>query len=381
LYNSNTKNNINEKYNSNLQHIKLVKKLNFLTRAKKLLFKVKVDEQQLSLIAANLAQLYKAGIPITTALELVADVLHSKTYKDSLGKVLMRIKQGNSLSEGFSEFKELYPEFFIGIIAIGENTGKLYFVLKGLNVFYDKCFFIKKEIKNASAYPKFIFVSIIILTIFFLNKILPNFCEIYNSMNIKLPANCKGLYDLNNFFKNEPLLVTITISSWTLIAGILFKYFANKISINNFTKINIVKSFFEYIMVVLFSIITSTGINISQALESCENSIGFDYLKKKIRKINIDILNGKTLTESLEKSGIFSKYTLAIIKIGEESGTINVGFEELADNLERQLFQQIKKYLSYISPIFMCIMAVLVVTFMVGFLIPLFNNMKSGIRG
>jgi len=381
LYNSNTKNNINEKYNSNLQHIKLVKKLNFLTRAKKLLFKVKVDEQQLSLIAANLAQLYKAGIPITTALELVADVLHSKTYKDSLGKVLMRIKQGNSLSEGFSEFKELYPEFFIGIIAIGENTGKLYSVLKGLNVFYDKCFFIKKEIKNASAYPKFIFVSIIILTIFFLNKILPNFCEIYNSMNIKLPANCKGLYDLNNFFKNEPLLTTITIISWTLIAGILFKYFANKISINNFTKINIVKSFFEYIMVVLFSIITSTGINISKALESCENSIGFDYLKKKIRKINIDILNGKTLTESLEKSGVFSKYTLAIIKIGEESGTINVGFEELADNLERQLFQQIKKYLSYISPIFMFIMAILVVTFMVGFLIPLFDNMKSGIRG
>jgi len=381
LYNSNTKNNINEKYNSNLQHIKLVKKLNFLTRAKKLLFKVKVDEQQLSLIAANLAQLYKAGIPITTALELVADVLHSKTYKDSLGKVLMSIKQGNSLSEGFSEFKELYPEFFIGIIAIGENTGKLYFVLKGLNVFYDKCFFIKKEIKNASAYPKFIFVSIIILTIFFLNKILPNFCEIYNSMNIKLPANCKGLYDLNNFFKNEPLLTTITIISWTSIAGILFKYFANRISIDNFTKINIVKSFFEYIMVVLFSIITSTGINISKALESCENSIGFDYLKKKIRKINIDILNGKTLTESLEKSGVFSKYTLAIIKIGEESGTINVGFEELADNLERQLFQQIKKYLSYISPIFMFIMAILVVTFMVGFLIPLFDNMKSGIRG
>jgi len=293
----------------------------------------------------------------------------------------MSIKQGNSLSEGFSEFKELYPEFFIGIIAIGENTGKLYSVLKGLNVFYDKCFFIKKEIKNASAYPKFIFVSIIILTIFFLNKILPNFCEIYNSMNIKLPANCKGLYDLNNFFKNEPLLTTITIISWTLIAGILFKYFANKISINNFTKINIVKSFFEYIMVVLFSIITSTGINISKALESCENSIGFDYLKKKIRKINIDILNGKTLTESLEKSGVFSKYTLAIIKIGEESGTINVGFEELADNLERQLFQQIKKYLSYISPIFMFIMAILVVIFMVGFLIPLFDNMKSGIRG
>ena len=83
-------------------------------------------------------------------------------------------------------------------------------------------------------------------------------------------------------------------------------------------------------MVLLFSIITSTGINISQALEYCENSMSFDYLRKKIKEINISILKGRTLTEALEKSGIFSKYTLAIIKIREESGTIEEGFKELS---------------------------------------------------
>ena len=371
---------INEKYKLNFDYRKVFESLNFHDIRLVLIFKAKVNEEQLSLIASNLAQIYKDGIPITTALELVADILPNKTYKNSLLKVLVFIQQGKSLSEGFAQFKDLYPEFFIGIISIGENTGKLYEVLKGLNVYYDKSLFIKREIKNATAYPLFVFVSMIILIIFLINKVIPSFCEIYKSMNIELPANCKFLRDINSTFKNNPFLTMITMSSWGLMSIILFKCFFKKINIEKFTKINIVKSFFEYIMVLLFSIITSTGINISQALEYCENSMSFAYLRKKIKEINISILKGRTLTEALEKTGVFSKYTLAIIKIREESGTIEEGFKELSNNLEYKLCEQIKKYLRFISPIFMVIMAIFIVIFLLGFVLPLFDNLKSGMR-
>ncbi|HEX9027399.1 MAG TPA: type II secretion system F family protein [Clostridium sp.] len=377
---SNIRNKINEKSNSNLGYIKAFESLKFHNIRLGLLFKSKVNEEQLSLIASNLAQLYKDGIPITTALELVADILPNKTYKNSILKVLVFIKQGKSLSEGFAQFENLYPEFFIGIITIGENTGKLYEVLKGLNIYYDKSLFIKREIRDASMYPLFIFASMIILIIFLINKVIPGFCEIYKSMNIELPANCKFLYDINSTFEKNPLLTIITMSSWTLIAIILSKCLSNKINCENLIKVNIVKSFFEYIMVLLFSIITSTGINILQALQYCENSMSFAYLRKKIKEINISILNGRTLTEALGKSEIFSKYTLAIIKIREESGTIEEGFKELSDNLEYKLFQKIKKYLKFISPIFMVIMAIFITIFLLGFVLPLFNNLKSGIR-
>jgi len=377
---SNIRNKINVKSKFNFEYSKIFGNFNFQDIRLGLLFKSKVNEEQLSLIASNLAQIYKDGIPITTALELVADTLPNKTYKNNLLKVLVLIKQGKSLSEGFVQFKDLYPAFFIGIISIGENTGKLYEVLKGLNVYYDKSLFIKKEIKNASAYPAFVFASMIILIIFLINNVVPNFCEIYKSMNIELPTNCKFLYDINSNLKSNPFLTIITMSSWGVMSIIVLRYFFKKINIEKFTKINIVKSFFEYIVVLLFSIITSTGINISQALEYCENSMSYDYLRKKIKEINISILKGRTLTEALEKSGLFSKYTLAIIKIREETGTIEEGFKELANNLEDKLFQQIKKYLRLISPIFMFIMAIFIVTFLLGFVLPLFDNLKSGIR-
>ncbi|EKQ58193.1 MULTISPECIES: type II secretion system F family protein [unclassified Clostridium] len=375
MHNSNTQNIYNENYSSDLNYKKKSKEFKSFP-----LFQNKVREKQLSLISGNLAQLYKDGITITYALELVADILPDKIYKNNLTNVLGAINRGESLSQGFSEYKNLYPDFFIGMISIGENTGKLYEVLRGLNIYYDKLLFIKKEIKNASTYPMFIFASIVILGIFLLNIVVPNFCEIYKSMNIPMPASCKLLYDINLSIKSNPVLVGITLTSWTLLLAIILRLICKKITVDKFIKIKIVKSFFEYIMVILFSIITSTGINISIALKYCENSISFTYLRKKIKMINEDILRGSTLTESLDNSGLFSKYTLAIVRIREESGSIEEGFKELANKLENELFEKISKYLKLINPIFMLIMASFIVMFMIGFVIPLFDNLKNGIR-
>ncbi|WP_026886463.1 type II secretion system F family protein [Clostridium beijerinckii] len=354
--------------------------ITFLSLKKVIKFKHKVNEEQLALISGSLAQIYKDGIRITEALDLVADILSNKIYKDSVYGVLALIKQGSSLSQGFSEFRGLYPEFFIGIISIGENTGKLYEVLKGLSIYYDKWLFIKKEIKNACIYPIFILISMILLSLFLVNEVIPNFCEIYKSMNIKLPKGCQIIYDMSIAFKHNHLVTAVAIFSWALILVILIRCLSNQISITKLTKISIVRSFFEYIMVLLFSIITSTGINISQALKYCENSMSFLYLRNKITEINSNIISGETLTESLEKSGVLSKYALAIVRIREEGGTIEEGFKELANTLEYRLNEKIQKYLKLINPIFVVIMAGFITIFMLIFVLPLFNNLQGGIR-
>lgn len=339
----------------------------------------RTNENQLSLISGSLAQIYIDGIPINTALELVEDVVPNKIYKNSLSGVLSSVKQGKSLSESFAQFNDLYPEFFTGIISIGEDTGKLYEVLKGLNMFYDKVLFIKKEIRNACVYPILIFISMIILGMFLINNIIPSFCEIYKSMNIELPAACRFLYDLNNNFKNNPVVAMTTIISWTAIAVIILRFIFNKLNIGMFIKINIVNLFIEYMLVFLFSIIVSTGINISQALEYCENNMSITYMKKKISEINNSIIEGSTLTQSMEKSKSFSKYTIAVIKIHEEGGRIDEGFKGLAQNLENKLHNKIKQYLKYINPIFIFIMSSFIVLFILGFVLPLFDKLQSGI--
>lgn len=341
----------------------------------------KVNEEQLALISGNLAQLYKDGISINTALELIEEVISNKSYKNSLSKVLSSIKEGKTLSEGFKEFEYLYPSFFTGILSIGENSGKLYEVLKGLNMYYEKVIFIKREFINASIYPIFIFISLIVFGGILLNTVIPSFYDIYDSMDIMPPAICKYLYEINLNLKTNTLIMICFMVSWgLLLPAISLRHILNNIKTHRFTKINIVKCYYEYMMVLLFSIITSSGVNISYALEYCELGINSDYLKEKINEINKNILKGNTLNESLQRTGMFSKYVLAIIKIREESGSIEEGFKELNSNLESKLIKKIQRYLSFIQPLLVVFMGILILAFLIIFILPLFNNLRSGIR-
>lgn len=372
--------NFNKIYHIGESYNALISKFKELNKSCKLSFNKKSNDQ-LALISGNLAKVYKNGIPINTGIELIEEVTTNKIYKNSLSKVLKAIKEGRTLSEGFKEFENLYPSFFTGIISIGENSGKLYEVLLGLSNYYEKMVFIKKELINACIYPIFIFISLIFLGIALLNNILPSFYEIYNDMNITPPILCTVLYEFSELVRISPFISICFIVSWGIILPIIIlKLLWKNIKMKIVSQIKIVKYAYEYMLILLFLIITSSGLNISHGLEYCENAISSNYIKEKINEINRNILNGNALNESLERTGSFSKYTLAIVKIREESGTIVEGFEELSIKLEEDIKNKIQKYLALIQPLLVISMGFLILGFLTFIILPLFDNLKIGIR-
>ncbi|WP_200849312.1 type II secretion system F family protein, partial [Clostridium neonatale] len=125
-----------------------------LKNASSMIFRNKVNEELLIIICDNLAEIYKDGINIDYGIEIISDAIFDKSYKESLNVVLKYIKEGRTLSESFNEVDELYPPFFIGMLAVGESSGSLYKILIALKIFYEKSVFIKKEIKKELSYPK-----------------------------------------------------------------------------------------------------------------------------------------------------------------------------------------------------------------------------------
>ncbi|WP_455821555.1 type II secretion system F family protein [Clostridium butyricum] len=138
---------------------KIVNKVRSLFSEKRnLVIRRGADEKQVSFIARSLGEMYKDGITINKALTLVRESVSHKEYKNSLKTIHSAIHNGKGLSEAFKECTPLYPELFIGLIFIGENTGKLYEILKRLGNFYEKICEIKNEVKMACIYPLFIII-------------------------------------------------------------------------------------------------------------------------------------------------------------------------------------------------------------------------------
>lgn len=342
--------------------------------------RTRVNEKQISFIAKSLGQIYKDGIPINKALVLVEESVTDKKYKKSLKSIIKRINEGDSLSEAFKENGYLYPELFIGLIFIGENTGKLYDILIQLGSYYEKSSELKSEVKMACIYPCLILFSIMLLIVVFISRIIPSFYSIYNSMGITPSYFYAAVYNFQAGFKENFIVNMNFILCWSAVAIIVMRCILSNTSFNYTMKLKIVKDILEYMTVLIFSIITNSGINILQGLEYCNGSIRPEYLNCKITGIRNSILEGNTLSEALEESSLLSNYTLAVIRVREETGSIDEGFKNVSLNLEKEIHKKVNNYLKALSPLLVIVMGILVFIFISVFVMPLFKEIQSGIR-
>ncbi|MEW5908145.1 MAG: type II secretion system F family protein [Patescibacteria group bacterium] len=89
----------------------------------------------LARISDNLNTLLSSGIPLVRSLEITADVVGNEIYKKILIDSMEAVKGGNPLSESLSK-SEFIPHLLSRMMKIGEETGKLNFVLGTIARFY-----------------------------------------------------------------------------------------------------------------------------------------------------------------------------------------------------------------------------------------------------
>ena len=89
----------------------------------------------LARIAESLSTLMKAGIPILDSLKVTADIVGNTVYKKIIIDAQQSVKGGGSISNALIKYKEI-PPLFSSMIAIGERTGKIDFILEHVSKFY-----------------------------------------------------------------------------------------------------------------------------------------------------------------------------------------------------------------------------------------------------
>ena len=217
---------------------------------------MKSSYKELGLISENLGILYEDGIEISLALELLSELPLSKDYKLSIGRIRDFILNGGSLADGFRLYPNLYPDFFVGIVSIGENSGELTKVLLSLSKYYGKLGRVKKEIISALIYPSFLIISMIALGIFLIFVLIPNFYEEFSSFGGNIPGSIEFIYLSKKHLIEEPILSIIWVLSWGIaIPLILLRALIKKIRKSYLIlKVRIIREIYEYIFILILLI-------------------------------------------------------------------------------------------------------------------------------
>ena len=124
------------------------------------------------------------------------------------------------------------------------------------------------------------------------------------------------------------------------------------------------------------ALLVESGLNIVTALELLENQTGNRIFKRILGEIIADIRSGSQLSDALSKHPkIFSAIDCQSLKVGEQTGGLEVILRQMADYAEKQLNSKkgIKNAMTY--PVIAAIVALVVIAIMVTFVLPAFNSL------
>jgi len=129
-----------------------------------------------------------------------------------------------------------------------------------------------------------------------------------------------------------------------------------------------------------FATMTGAAIPISRSLLTMRDQQANPTFKAALNKIHQDIDTGSTFGNALARHPeIFTPLTIAMIRAGEEGGFLTSVLTQVADNLDTEvrLKAKIKSAMTY--PVAILILALLIVTGMLLFIVPIFANLFAGL--
>lgn len=125
-----------------------------------------------------------------------------------------------------------------------------------------------------------------------------------------------------------------------------------------------------------FNSILGAGVTILNALQMLADQTENKVLREAIRQVQIDVEKGESLAGAMRKQKVtFPSLLIHMVEAGEASGSLEIAFERMAIQFEKQakLSGTIKKAMAY--PIIVILVAIVVVIVMLAVVFPQFQTM------
>jgi len=101
------------------------------------IFSTIIKKINLARFARTISSLLKTDIMLIKSLQITANVLGNVYYRDALNEMSVKIKKGGTINEVIANYPKLFPPIVTQMIAVGEETGELDFILEELAEFYE----------------------------------------------------------------------------------------------------------------------------------------------------------------------------------------------------------------------------------------------------
>ena len=343
--------------------------------------KVYLSLKEKRLFTTSLQSMISSGIPVVEAFAIMESNLGKSKLRRIAGDIKEKIINGYTFTQALESYENTFGEVYIKLCRAGEMSGELDVVLDRLSQLMKKQALITEKIISASVYPVIIVIMLFGLLGLFGAKVFPALLGAANMNGIEVPVETSMLVSLITFLQNYWWLIIIFVCGIGYGVVKFIQLSPVKLRIDScLLGIPVVGDFVQYKALANFTAVLQvaydSGVPITESVTMAKDSIENEELRKRCEILEDMIYKGKSLSEAAASSGIMPPDFLAMIVVGEKSGTLGQMLKELSDNIDKKVFAVVNNLSTLVGPAFLIILGVFI-----GFILLAFLKFYYGILG
>jgi len=355
-----------------------------LEREQKELFEsfAKVKTKDLYIFCRQFHTMINAGANISNALDVLKKQTENKKLRTSLNEAYDDVQKGISLSEAFGKHKDVFPDLLTNMINTGEVSGNLDIIMSRMATHFEKENKTNNQLKSAMVYPMVLSGLSVVVVVFLLAFIMPTFTGMFASSGVALPAPTRIVMGFSKFIQTKWYILIVVIGGAVYGIKNYAKTPAGRLTLDGLKlRLPIIKDITEKAIVSRFtrtlSTVIASGVPLVQSLEVVQKVVGNQVAENSLEIIKEKVLKGVSLGEALGEESIFPIMLHSMIKIGEESGSLDDILDKTANFYDEELETSLKKMTTMIEPLMIIIMGVVIGFIVIAMMLPIFDMTKT----
>jgi type IV pilus assembly protein PilC len=349
-------------YERQMRHLRLTEKKSLLSYE---ISGPRIKREAVMHLSRQIAAFLRAGLPILEAVHTIGAENENSSVRRMMHEIEDGLRSGERFSECLDKFPKVFPPFYRGIVRSAELTGELDTVLARLSGYIERDLEARRKLKSAMMYPLIVsamsMVTVLILAIY----VLPKFEDFFADLDAELPLPTRILMGITGFLGDWwwaigggiVVLVVLFIAITRTRGG---KYARDALLL----KVPVLGETIQYALVERFcrvlASMVSAGVSLTEGLAVTTEAMRNRVYMQRLGEVSEQMLEGQGIAGPLARTGIFPGTATQMLRVGEDTGSLDTQLEVTAEYYETELDYKIAKLTALFEPIVIVAMGLIV---------------------
>lgn len=314
-----------------------------------------VRPDQVVMFCRQLATFVRVGIPITVAVTTIGEQSGSARMRAACSAMVSDLERGAALSEALAAHPSVFPALTVDMVRAAEVSGDLDAVLVQAGRHIEREAAARRRIRAAMTYPGVVLAMAVVIAAGMVAFVMPQFRALFSEYHTGLPGAVRLLLGISDTLRDNALAITLGVLVAALAGGRLLRTESGRMArdrvvlrlplIGRMARAAAVERFCRTLSDMLVA-----GVPITQILPVIIATTGNRVYRRALRDVAARMTVGEGFSRPLRRTGLFPPMVTQMIRVGEETGTLDVHLAQASEMYGEELEYRIKRLTAVAEP-------------------------------